>query len=118
MTMNVMERTVEIGTAMALGIKRKRILALFLLEGLLVGVLGGAIGIVVGYLLASLASTVGIPMPPAPGMTEGFDAAIIVTPRIILEAGALSVITTLLASIYPSWRASRLEIVDALRHNR
>jgi len=118
MTMNVMERTVEIGTAMALGIKRKRILALFLLEGLLVGMLGGAIGIVVGYLLAMLASTIGIPMPPAPGMTEGFDAAIIVTPRIILEAAALSVMTTLLASIYPSWRASRLEIVDALRHNR
>lgn len=118
MTMNVMERTVEIGTAMALGVRRHRILVLFLLEGLLVGLLGGAIGITVGYLLALAASAIGIPMPPAPGMTEGFDAAIIVTPRIVLDALALSVTTTLAASIYPAWRASRLVIVEALRHNR
>jgi putative ABC transport system permease protein len=118
MTMNVMERTAEIGTAMALGIRRLRILALFLMEGLLLGVLGGTIGIVVGYLLAKFASAVGIPMPPAPGMTEGFDAAIILTPQIILEAAALAMLTTLSASIYPAWRASRLVIVDALRHNR
>ncbi len=118
MTMNVMERTVEIGTAMALGIKRKRILTLFLMEGLLVGVLGGALGIAGGLLLAYSASAIGIPMPPAPGMTEGFDASILITPRIVLEAAALSVTTTLLASVYPSWRASRLVIVEALRHNR
>lgn len=118
MTMNVMERTVEIGTAMALGVRRQRILVLFLLEGLLVGLLGGGIGIVIGYLLALLASTIGIPMPPAPGMTEGFDAAIIVTPGIVVDAAALSIMTTLIASVYPSWRASRLVIVEALRHNR
>lgn len=118
MTMTVMERTVEIGTAMALGIKRGRILTLFLTEGLLIGVLGGVTGIVAGYLLATIASTIGIPMPPPPGMTEGYDAAIRLTPEILLEAAALSLITTLLASIYPAWRASRLVIVDALRHNR
>lgn len=118
MTMNVMERTVEIGTAMALGVRRQRILMLFLLEGLLVGLLGGGIGIGIGYLLALLASTIGIPMPPAPGMTEGFDAAITVTPGIVLDAAALSIMTTLIASVYPSWRASRLVIVEALRHNR
>lgn len=118
MTMSVMERTVEIGTAMALGVPRRRILALFILEGLLLGLLGGGIGITLGYLLALLASTIGIPMPPAPGMTSGFDAAIIITPAIILKAAALSIVTTLLASLYPAWRASRLVIVDALRHNR
>lgn len=118
MTMNVMERTVEIGTAMALGIPRRRIMALFILEGLLLGLLGGGIGIALGWLLAVLASAIGIPMPPAPGMSTGFDAAIIITPSIVLKAAALSVVTTLLASLYPAWRASRLVIVDALRHNR
>ena len=44
MTMSVMERTVEIGTAMALGIRRLRILILFILEGGLLGAIGGLSG--------------------------------------------------------------------------
>lgn len=118
MTMSVMERTVEIGTAMALGVRQQRILRLFVMEGVLLGAIGGVGGVTLGWLLATVASTVGIPMPPAPGMTEGFDAAIIITPRIVWEALIISVFTTLLASLYPAWRASRLVIVDALRHNR
>lgn len=118
MTMSVMERTVEIGTAMALGVRRRRILGLFLLEGVLLGVLGGSIGISLGYLAAQIISAVGIPMPPAPGMSRGFTAEIIVTPAIMLDALLLAIVTTLLASILPARRASRLNIVDALRHNR
>ena len=118
MTMSVMERTVEIGTAMALGIRRRRILALFLMEGGLLGAIGGLFGVTLGYLLASAISAIGIPMPPAPGMSRGFIAGIIITPSIIFQALLLALSTTLLASIYPAWRASRLVIVDALRHNR
>lgn len=118
MTMSVMERTVEIGTSMALGVRRQRILLLFLLEGGLLGAIAGLCGIVLGYLSAQGISWVGIPMPPAPGMSRGYVASIIITPGIVLDALALAVLTTLLASIYPAWRASRLVIVDALRHNR
>ncbi len=118
MTMNVMERTVEIGTAMALGVRRRRILGQFLVEGTALGALGGLVGIVIGYGLAELISYVGIPMPPSPGMSRGFTAAIIITPMIIVEALLLAVVTTWLASLYPAWRASRLVIVDALRRNR
>lgn len=118
MTMSVMERTVEIGTAMALGVRRRRILGLFLTEGTLLGAIGGLCGVVIGYALAQIISYVGIPMPPSPGMSRGFTAAIIVTPAIVWQALLLSVVTTLLASVYPAWRASKLVIVDALRHNR
>jgi putative ABC transport system permease protein len=118
MTMSVMERTVEIGTAMALGIRRSRILRLFMLEGGLLGAIGGVCGVVLGYLAAQAISAMGIPMPPAPGMSRGFIAGIIVTPGIVFEALLLALSTTLIASIYPAWRASRLVIVDALRHNR
>lgn len=118
MTMSVMERTVEIGTAMALGVRRQRILTLFLIEGGLLGAFGGLIGVTIGYLLAEAISAIGIPMPPAPGMSRGFVAGIIITPAIILDALLLAISTTLIASIYPAWRASRLVIVDALRHNR
>ncbi len=118
MTMSVTERTVEIGTAMALGTRRGRILALFLLEGMLLGAIGGGIGASLGYVSASVISSIGIPMPPAPGMSRGFVAGINVTPSIIWQALLLAISTTLIASIYPAWRASRLVIVDALRHNR
>ncbi|MDW8269738.1 MAG: FtsX-like permease family protein [Anaerolineae bacterium] len=118
MTMNVMERTTEIGTAMALGTRRRRILGQFLLEGSLLGIMGGLVGALLGYGLAALISWIGIPMPPSPGMSRGYMAAIIITPAILLQAILLAVVTAWLASLYPAWRASRLPIVEALRRNR
>ena len=118
MTMSVMERTREIGTAMALGLRRRRILTLFLIEGGLLGLVAGAVGVALGYAIAALISHVGIPMPPAPGMSRGFVARIIITPGIAFDALLLAVGATLLASVYPAWRASRMIVVDALRYNR
>jgi putative ABC transport system permease protein len=118
MTMSVMERIGEIGTSMALGVKRIGIMRLFLSEGILLGCLGGLLGLILGLLLASVISSIGIPMPPPPGMARGYTGQILVTWDIALGSLALAVATTLAASIYPAWRASRMQIVDSLRHNR
>ena len=118
MTMSVMERIGEIGTSMALGVKRTSIMRLFLCEGVLLGCLGGLLGLILGLLLASVISSIGIPMPPPPGMARGYTGQILVTWDIALESLVLTVATTLAASIYPAWRASRMQIVDSLRHNR
>jgi putative ABC transport system permease protein len=118
MTMSVMERIGEIGTYMALGTKRAGIMRQFMSEGILLGCLGGMIGLAIGLLLATAISNVGIPMPPPPGMTRGYTGEILVTWNIALESLMLAVATTLAASIYPAWKASRMQIVDALRHNR
>ena len=91
---------------------------LFLGEGLLLGVLGGTAGLVIGLALARLISAVGIPMPPPPGRSAGYSAEILVTWQMAAGAAALALGTTALAAIYPAWKASRLAIVDALRHNR
>lgn len=115
MMMAVLERTREIGTAMALGVPRGRILLNFLIEGLLVGLVGAVAGVVIGGALAMLISAVGIPMPPGPGMAFSFRAGILVTPAAALQAVALALGTTFLASLYPAYRASRMTIVDALR---
>lgn len=117
-TMSVLERTTEIGTMLALGQKRGIVMRLFILEGLLIGLLGGVIGISIGWLAAQGISAVGIPMPPAPGMAHGFTGAVILTSEIAVESVLLAVTTTLLASILPAFRASRLNIVDALRYNQ
>ena len=118
MMMNVMERTGEIGTIMALGTRRKKLLGLFLTEGLLLGIIGAIIGLIIGFCLALMISTIGIPMPPPPGMAHGFIGQIRITPSLAVESVLLAISTTLIASAYPAWKASRLVIVDALRHNR
>jgi putative ABC transport system permease protein len=118
MMMAVMERVSEIGTAMALGTRKRGVLLQFILEGLFLGVLGGALGVAVGIGIAELVSMIGIPMPPPPGQARGYRAGMIVTAPVVETACAIAVVTALVAAIYPSWRASRTNIVDALRHNR
>ncbi len=116
--MSVLERTAEIGTTMALGFRRKRVLRLFLSEAAVLGFIGGASGLLLGLVLAIAISATGIPMPPPPGMARGFIGEILVTWPLVLDALALALGTTLLASLYPAWKASRMDIVDALRHGR
>ena len=118
LSMTVAERTGEIGTAMALGVRRRQILQLFLTEGALLGLISGVLGLILGHLLAQLISTIGIPMPPPPGMARGYIGQIAISTRISVEAFLLAFLTTLLASLLPAWRASRMIIVDALRHQR
>lgn len=118
LSMAVIERTSEIGTVMALGTRRRSVLAMFITEGALLGVMGGVLGVALGSLLAIAISYLGIPMPPPPGMDIGFTGRISVSPTLALDAFVLAFLTTLLASVMPALRASRLNIVDALRHQR
>ena len=116
--MNVMERTGEIGTIMAIGVKRKEVLIQFLAEGLILGMAGGALGLILAYTLGVLISAIGIPMPAPPGMSFGYTAEILINWRMAFEAYFLAIMTTLVASVIPAIKASRMEIVNALRHNR
>jgi putative ABC transport system permease protein len=115
MMMNVLERTREIGTMLALGSRRRAIFRMHLIEGALFGVVGGALGVAIGFLLARAISEVGIPMPPSPAMTEAFVAGIRITGSLSAESVALAVAAAVVAAAYPAWRASRMDIVDALR---
>jgi len=118
LVMSVMERTSEIGTLMAIGYRQRKVMQLFVSEGFLIGIAGGLSGVVLGYLLAAGISAVGIPMPPAPGMDQGFTAAIRMTWELLVGGFLVAVVSAVLASLYPAWKASRLEIVDALRRAR
>lgn len=72
----------------------------------------------IGVALAQLISAVGIPMPPPPGMKRGYNGEIMLTWSLVAGTWLLAVASTVLASFYPAWKASRLVIVDALRHGR
>ncbi len=116
--MSVLERTGEIGTLMAIGLKRRKVLQLFVGEGLMLGIIGGLFGVAMGTVLAIGISAVGIPMPPPPGMDTGYTGEILVTWPLVAGALLLAVLTTLLGGLYPAWKASNMKIVDALRYNR
>lgn len=117
-TMSVLERTREIGTSLAIGQRRQFVMRMFLAEGVLIGVAGGFVGLALGYLLAAGISAIGIPMPPPPGMARGYIGQILISAPLAGEALILALFTTLIASILPAWRASRMNIVDALRYNQ
>jgi len=116
--MSVLERTREIGTSLAIGQRRRAVLRMFVAEGVLIGIVGGILGVVLGYVFAHLISAIGIPMPPPPGMARGFLGEILIVPELASEALILALVTTFLASVLPALKASRMNIVDALRHNQ
>lgn len=118
MTMSVLERTTEIGTSLAVGLPSRVVTLLFVVESLLIGVLGAVTGLTLGYLAAKGISTIGIPMPPPPGMAHGYLGKIVITPDLAWNGAMLALVTSLLAAVMPAWKAGRMNIVDALRYNQ
>jgi len=117
MIMSVYERVQEVGTLMAIGTRRGKILGMFLAEGLALGLIGGVLGILVSIAVKlAIDAAGGIPMPAPPGYTRGYPAFIALVPSVTIMAFLTSVCTALVSSIFPAFRASRLEVVEALRH--
>lgn len=115
--MAIHERIGEFGTLMSLGNRRQLVFRLVLIENMILGFVGSCIGVLAGVLLAWAISKVGIPMPPPPNADVGYIARIQLVPQIVAIAFAVGWSATIIAALLPARRASRLEIVDALRAN-
>ena len=113
MFMNVLERVREIGTMMALGIRRGNILALFVLEGAFIGSLGALIGLGLGLLIVTIAARIGIPIN-APGSSLTFILNPFLTVSFLVRAFVLTSLGAALVSLWPAYRASRMKPVEAL----
>jgi putative ABC transport system permease protein len=113
MFMNVLERVREIGTMMALGIRRGKILSMFVLEGAILGALGAFVGLAIGFVFVSIASQIGIRIP-APGSTIKFVLHPFLTPSFVLESFLFTTLGAAIVSLWPAYRASRLRPVEAL----
>ncbi len=106
MLVSVTERTREIGIRKAIGAKRLDILWQFLVESLVVTTFGGILGVVAGISATQIAQRFQI----------GGNNPYTVTPFWILVGLAVAAATGLVAGVYPAWRASRLDPIEALRH--
>ncbi|MEH0886481.1 ABC transporter permease [Enterobacter sp. UNJFSC 003] len=116
MTMNIIERTREITTLRAIGLKPLHVTRLFLLEGIFTGMMGAAGSLAIGYAIAAVINLQGIPMPPSPGQSQGY-TAFIKTDTLALNwiTLVLPILTAAGASVLPALRASRLNISDAFK---
>jgi putative ABC transport system permease protein len=117
MGMSVMERTNEIGTARAMGVRRGGIRRQFLLEGAILGVLGATAGLLLAALLTYWINHAGITYTP-PSVARPVPLMLLTHGNGGLLTGvwlALVLISTV-ASIVPANRAARMRVVDALRH--
>ena len=117
MSMVVVERTVEIGTLRAMGVKRQEIRRLFLTEALVLGGVGSALGLVVAIGAALTINAMGITWIP-PGRMEPAPLAVRVAGEyLMMSAAAIGLlIVASISALLPAARASRMNIVDALRH--
>lgn len=114
MLMSVWERVKEIGTLLALGLRRRQVVALFLLEGAMLGVLGGVTGVVVGVVVTFLAGQKGLTFTP-PGSAVSFVLHPSPSPSLAAVAFVVASLGSLVASALPARRAAQLDPVEALR---
>jgi hypothetical protein len=113
----VFERVGEFGTMMALGNRSMFILRLIVLESALLGLIGSALGVLIGIGLALGISAIGIPMPPPPNASMGYEALIRVVPQVLLAAAAVGLGAPVLAAVIPAIRVIRVPVAQALRAN-
>jgi lipoprotein-releasing system permease protein len=112
--MVVLEKRRDIGVLKSLGARDGTVLRLFLIEGLLIGGLGTGLGVAIGGTLIALLSRYPIVQLPGdvyfierlPVRPEGGDFAAVILATLVL---------CLIAALYPAWRASRLDPVEAIR---
>lgn len=112
--MSVYERVREIGTLLAIGLRRRQVLWLFLFEALVIGALGGLVGAALGYCLTALIGAKGIAFTlPGQGSVEMLHPVPLV--GIAALAVLVSALGAVLAAAWPARRASLMNPVDALR---
>jgi putative ABC transport system permease protein len=119
----VMERTREIGILKALGFKGAQIMSMFLTEAAITGVVGGVLGTGLGFILAyAMGGSLSFGGGRGGGFGGGGGGAAaapstpIFSPQLIIFSLIFPVGMSILAGLYPAWRASKMNIVNALKY--
>jgi len=119
MLMAVLERTKELGMLMAIGMNRKRVFMMIMLETIFLTAVGAVTGIIAGWAITASLGRTGIHLA---GWQEGFEAIgfaatvyPVVTPQFIIFTSIMVIVTAILSSIWPARKALKLIPVEALR---
>jgi lipoprotein-releasing system permease protein len=124
LTMTVMHKRKEIAILRSMGARRRSITAIFALSGIIIGVVGILLGLVGGLLLSDNIDPVANWVSKVTGTTKLFSGDIFYLDRIpvdlsLREVGMIclvALVLSILASIYPAWKAAALDPVEVLRY--
>jgi putative ABC transport system permease protein len=115
MGMAVLERTREIGTLRALGLKRRGVSFLFAIEGSLLGLIGSILGVMLNVAVWAVIRAVEPTYIP-PGVSTPVPLIVNLVPQTMVGLMIFLILLSLTAAILPARRAARQNVVDALGH--
>ena len=115
LVMMVMEKTKDVAVLISMGARQSQVRKLFIAQGMLIGVIGTAIGLLLGYILAYIGGHYHVIhlspevysidyLPFAPQAMQG------------VKVSAFALLISFVATLYPSWSASRILPAEALRY--
>jgi len=115
MLVSVTQRTREIGVQKALGCRRGHILFQFLAEALTITFIGGLLGVVLAYVVALSVGRLTLYSAFAKNGEAG-DIRLIIAPATLIASTLILGAVGLISGMIPAFRASRLNPIEALRH--
>ncbi len=115
LTMTVLEKKKDIGVMRSMGLSRKSILKIFMLEGILVGVIGTLLGIVIGLLVCYLQIEYNFyPLDPTKYIINSLPVQIRISD--IIAVGLMAMFLSFIASLYPAKRAANAVIIESIKY--
>jgi lipoprotein-releasing system permease protein len=112
MIMTVTRRTKEIGILMAMGSTRRSIEKIFLIESLILGPPAALLGCMLAYVTAKIIEAYPVSLPS--DIYQVSNLTVLLTPQSFILAVIFALTINFLAGIYPAWKASRLDPVEAI----
>jgi putative ABC transport system permease protein len=119
MMMTIMERTKELGMLMAIGMNRKRIFSMIMLETIFLTIVGAGVGMIAGWAIVQWLGNTGIHFS---SWGEGFEAIgyaatvyPVITPEFFVIITAMVIVTAIISSVWPARKALKLDPAEAMR---
>jgi len=116
MITSVIERTREIGVMKALGFRDRQVLILIIMEGVVMSLIGCVIGLATGLMGAHVLSSRGLVISSGGMFAVSIQASPKITAELVGETIALTILTGILGSIFPAYRAMKIPPAVALRY--
>ena len=113
--MIVIEKTGEIGIMKAMGATNGAVVRIFVLKGLIIGTVGTTLGLAAGLVLCKVLEKYQFVKLPAEVYAMR-TLPVVVQPTDVLMICVIALAISVAATIYPAWRAARLEPVEAIQH--
>ena len=119
MLMVVLERTRELGMLMAIGMNKRRVFMMIMLETICLALVGALFGEVLSVIIINYFNKTGIDLSSVAEGMESVGYAVVTYPMLepyrYLQITVLVIITSVLASIYPAFKALKLHPAEAIR---